>query len=271
MACQCGICRPPGTALREALRARFGSREKVLQALGLDQSLLEGERTMRTRDEDARSRDSMMRRGRDQEAMSEMVPDRRSRDMRRGRDQEYEDPEEGEGETLGELLERLDEGDKRMVRDALRHLVRDRGWSSSYDRRMSARDQPPPFIGMPEPGGSINWSEREAQDRRRGRFAADVAAASGRSYCDFFPAASRIGFALEQHKDAGEGALGAKCLLSLQHHIAHANRRADHLGGNNQDQGCDPGWANSRENVGSAGRQYDLFEDFEFRCGDRRF
>jgi len=81
--CNCALCRPPGAALNEALRTKFGNREEVLRRLGIDASIIKGEKTMRTRDDDARSRD---RRGRDQS--EEFGPDRRGRDLRRGRDQE---------------------------------------------------------------------------------------------------------------------------------------------------------------------------------------
>jgi hypothetical protein len=177
--CHCAHCRPPGTALTEALQARFGSRDAVLHRLGLDESVMEGEKTMRTR-YDARSRD--------QEEMSEMTPDQRGRD-RRGRDQEMMDPEEGE-ETLEELIQRLSGEDRRMIYDAIKQLM-GRG----------AYDQPSAFPGMPLPGGGMSqsysgsdWMERQAKDRKRQRFAHDVATASGKSYCDFFPAAKRIGF-----------------------------------------------------------------------------
>jgi hypothetical protein len=175
--CYCAHCRPPGTDVVEALRARYKTRGAALAALGLDSSVLEEEgKTMRTRDQ-----------------MEMLTPDARSRDRRRGRDEEemMEDPEE---ETLEQLLERLDEGDKRMIYDAVRQLVRDRGWGSSYDRRMrrGARDDPPPFYGQPQTGGSINWSDRMAAEDRRNRFAHDVAEHRGQGFLDFFPDAARI-------------------------------------------------------------------------------
>jgi hypothetical protein len=66
---------------------------------------------------------------------------------------------------------------------------------------MMGRDQPESFPGMPMPGGgmvggtmygSTDWSKREAEDRRRGRFAHDMATASGKGFFDFFPDAARI-------------------------------------------------------------------------------
>jgi hypothetical protein len=56
--CTCLHCKPPGWAPNAALREKFGSGEEVLRRLGIDENVLEGERT------DARSRD---RWGRDQE------------------------------------------------------------------------------------------------------------------------------------------------------------------------------------------------------------
>jgi len=161
-----------GSALSEALHKRFRSAKEVLRKLGLDESLLEqGEREMmRGRDEDARSRDNMMRRGRDQEMMSELSPDRRNRDMR-SRDQE--EPGEGEERELEEMpamLRDMTAEDRRMVADWMR------GRMPTYDRRMG-RDDPVPFMGMPEPGGtmygSTNWSDafplrhRPSQNRAR--------------------------------------------------------------------------------------------------------
>ena len=140
--------------LVRALRQRFRTPADMLTALGIDQGVLEEEereRTMRTRD--ARSRD--------QEMMSELGPDRRSRD--RGRDEE--DPEEErELEELMALLRDMTAEDRRMVADWMR------GRTPVYDRRRLSRDDPPPFPGMPETGGtmygSTNWSDREAADRR---------------------------------------------------------------------------------------------------------
>ena len=162
--CHCGVCRSPAVVARlaldeadepdrlvRALRQRFRTPADMLTALGIDISVLdEGER-MRTRDT----------RGRDQEEMSEFSPDRRSRD--RGRDEE--DPEEErELEELMALLRDMTAEDRRMVADWMR------GRTPVYDRRRLSRDDPPPFPGMPETGGtmygSTNWSDREAADRR---------------------------------------------------------------------------------------------------------
>ena len=145
----------------------------------------EGSKTMRTRD--ARSRD--------QEMMSELGPDRRSRD--RGRDEE--DPEEErEIEELMAMLRDMPTEDRRTVMDWAR------GRAPAYDQRRMSRDQPSPFAGMPEPGGtmfgSTDWSERQARDYRRGReardrrgraFAADMAARDD-SFAAMFPDAMRI-------------------------------------------------------------------------------
>ena len=174
--------------LVRALRQRFRTPADMLTALGIDQGVLEeeeGERTMRTRD--ARSRD--------QEMMSELGPDRRSRD--RGRDEE--DPEEErEIEELMAMLRDMPTEDRRTVMDWAR------GRAPAYDQRRMSRDQPSPFAGMPEPGGtmfgSTDWSERQARDYRRGReardrrgraFAADMAARDD-SFAAMFPDAMRI-------------------------------------------------------------------------------
>jgi len=79
-----------------------------------------------------------------------------------------------------------------------------RGRAPAYDQRRMSRDQPSPFAGMPEPGGtmfgSTDWSERQARDYRRGReardrrgraFAADMAARDD-SFAAMFPDAMRI-------------------------------------------------------------------------------
>ena len=64
-------------------------------------------------------------------------------------------------------------------------------------------------------------------------------------------------------------ALGAKCLLRFEHHIPHADGRADHLGGDDHDQRYAPSQSNSREDVGQAGRQDDSLKDFKLRRAER--
>jgi hypothetical protein len=178
--------------LEQALRRKYRTPADALAALGIDQNLLEEGERMMMRGRDTRSRD--------QEEMSEFSPDR-GRDWR-NRDQG--EPGEGEGEeTLEELLAKLGEEDRKVVFDAVRALMSNRDWAS--DRRRMGRDQPEPFPGMPMPGGgmvggSTNWSDeaadrryrREADDRKRSRFAHDMAMASGQGFADFFPDAMRI-------------------------------------------------------------------------------
>ena len=93
----------------------------MLRRVGIDASIIKGEKTMRTRDDDARSRDRRgrdqseefgpdrrgrdLRRGRDQEEPEGFGPDRRSRDLRRSRDEEELGP--GEEESLERLIEML--------------------------------------------------------------------------------------------------------------------------------------------------------------------
>jgi len=128
-----------------ALRKKFRSPADMLTALGIDVSVLE-EGSMRTRDDDARNRDGMqMRRARDLEEMMPGEFDRRSRD--RGRDQDPE--EERELEELMAMLRDMSAQDRRMVADWMRSRT------PTYDRRMMGRDQPPPFEGMPMPGGGM--------------------------------------------------------------------------------------------------------------------
>jgi hypothetical protein len=213
--CHCGICRPEsGEGLRlaldsaapdrlmKALRKRFRTPQDALRALGLDEGVLEeGEREMRLA-QDARNRD-MMRSGRDQEEMASEY-DRRGRDWRSNRDQEQEGESEENERELKEMLAMLRDmsaEDRRMVADWMRSRT------PTYDRRMMGRDQPPPFMGMPMPGGgmvggSMNWSDerqardyrkrREAEDGRRSRFAHDMAAHDD-SFYRMFPDARRIG------------------------------------------------------------------------------
>jgi len=185
-----------GDRLMRALRKRFRTPADALRALGLDASVLEeGEKLMSRYAHDARSRD--MRRTRDEDP-EEMDPNRDWRD---------EASEGGEGEPREEellaLLRDLTTEDRRMIMDWAR------GRAPTYDRgRRGARDDPPPFAGMPETGGgmygsSTNWSDREAQDRRmseraaadkrRRSFAHDMAERSGDGFFDMFPQARRIG------------------------------------------------------------------------------
>ena len=191
--------------LVRALRRKYRTPADALAALGLDESVLygEGERTMPKPSYDARNRD--MRRG-DQEMMMPEY-DRRNRDMRT---RDWEDPEvdpnreggesEPSAEELMAMLRDMSAQDRRMVADWMR------GRMPTYDRRMMGRDDPPPFMGMPETGGtmygSTNWSDerqardyrkrREAEDGRRRRFAHDMAMRDD-SFYRMFPDARRLG------------------------------------------------------------------------------
>ncbi len=138
------------------LRRKFGTVEAVLARLGLDAALLETNPNGGI-------------------PMAHYRPgDRR----RFGRD-------EGEGpltsreaeEAIADIFNALPAEEAEQLADSLRDVAGDfRAWAADGGhhregedarRRRSARDEPPPFEGRPEPGGTMTRLDNEGTDRRR--------------------------------------------------------------------------------------------------------
>jgi len=127
------------------LRTKFGHGRRgqlaALRALGLDESLLQEGENMN-----------------------------RSHDRRAARDDENDEPLTADEfrEALRDLLDRVDPKERPAILEALEEERAQFSEAPTGDRRRTARDNPPPFEGRPDP------REREAEDLRR-RLGSDAA------------------------------------------------------------------------------------------------
>jgi hypothetical protein len=157
------------TRLVDALRRRFRNRRDVMAALGLDYSLLGEDHDMTYRNNiyafDSRGR------ARDAEEVRR-EEDREARDrMRRAMDSN--DPYE----MIEELADQFPEEFARCAREIAEDRRGPRGWARdkrelrAADRMLAARprkfgrDEPEPFYGRPEPGGTMTGFSRRDDDR----------------------------------------------------------------------------------------------------------
>jgi hypothetical protein len=181
------------------LKRRFRTPADALRALGLDEGLLEeimAKKPRLTYDEIVKMPDgSYLPRQLVGYGALDAAPRRRARD-----DETQGDPDDLDDDEIEELLAQL------------AGVAEDWRRKRASDRRRTARDDPPPFSGRPETGGTMTggrddnlvpsagsgaWRDRggsgEAEDRGRRRYAHDSGGVIiDRDFLERFPEAARI-------------------------------------------------------------------------------
>jgi hypothetical protein len=186
-------------ALREAMRARFGTPQAAMKALGLDARLLDAgtgsaERERLRLDSDRLNRQRSAFKEHETFGVDRGGGGMRSRTMRRVRRAVFDDGGELSPDQIA-LVNRIlcgegEDGDLPVEREDVEYR------QGSEDRRRRAYDQPEYFRGVPrteEPTGP-RWHEsgrdwREAEDRR---MAQDVRPRNVVHFTEAYPAAARI-------------------------------------------------------------------------------